>query len=398
MDNREKHFNQNKLEKEIAIDENYIVTHLKFVPDKKTQGFYRLNDQLMSQLNTESENRSSFKFPETIQKFYPKIEIEKLDKITRPKGDTTLFTLGGIQHIETLIREKGNLEKKVFAIAQPSLRSQYMDKVEDGTSTAFISISIESIDTTPIEFIEACKNFIALMVGVGMDTNYMKFNIEDISDTWNDKELSQKAITIYYKNFEVGECVYIPDYPFIKDQKISVSDLSFSIERLHWALNKEDNYFFSDMKETYLENIDGVSSDKITSIIDCIRSAVLIASEGVKPAHKDPGFRLRQLIKRFVQRNQSVKIDINKLISLSYKYWEKWNHKSELSLEEITQLLVSEQDRSFNVFVLQELQKEIGKRIQMNVNQSTEDFIKQVNSSFSEENKKIMTEIINKYK
>jgi hypothetical protein len=378
-------------EKDFIIDEKFI-SQLGLVLSENVDGLYELDDALIDKHREWTEKGFSFKYPEKLLEFYPDIKIESPDRICRPTGDSTHFTTGGVQHIETILRKEGSLEKRIFAIAQPSVRSQYMDKVKNGTSTAFVSVSLESIDTNPAEFFDLSSKFIDLMINVGLNPQKIKFKIDNISDSWNNKELSQKAITIIYDDIEIGECIYIPSYPFIENKKVPVVDISFSIERLMWSIDKD--FYLPEMKEIYSANKKKASMEHLISIVDCIRTSVLLAGEGIKPSHRDPGYRLRQLIKRFVERNRNVNIDIRELAVTSYNFWKSWNYNPDLSIEDIIQTLVQEKERSTNVFLLKEIERLGGQKIQMNVNQSTDDFLRQIYESFSAANKKILNQII----
>src|SRR3989344_4094013 len=73
------------------------------------------------------------------------IPIIKPDKVLRSEGDTTIFTSAGIQHIETLEHDGIDLEGKKFTIKQPVVRSQFMDKIKEGYSTAFIDETVAQL-------------------------------------------------------------------------------------------------------------------------------------------------------------------------------------------------------------------------------------------------------------
>ena len=383
------------------ISRDFIVEGLNLVTDDKAEskGFLKLKSNPITEVETsendiERKERVLLDSPEKFGAYFEGIDIENPDKMCRPKGDTTYFTTAGVQRIETILREEGKLERRKFVIAQPSIRSQFMDKVKDGTSTSFVNLSVESIVSTPDEFIDLSNQLIKMVIDQGASRDGLEFKIEEVFDKWGDRKFTKTVLTIYFKETEVGECVYIHDYSSSKTEKVAVSDISFGVERLNWALGNSINYF-PEFNDFYSETVD---SNKITSVIDCIRTAVLMAGEGIKPSHHDPGYRLRQLLKRFVSRNQIIDFDATKLARTAFAYWEKWGFKPSVPIDEVVEIINLENVRSYNVLILSMLEKEGGPRININVSQPTNRLLEQINRSLPKEIVSAINNIIKKIK
>jgi len=176
-------------------------------------------------------------------------------------------------------------------VAQPVIRSQFMDKVKDGVSTSFVNFSIESIDANPTEFIELSNKFIKLVTNQGVNPEELRFCIEEMSDSWGNKKFRKTVLTLYFNNIELGECVYMHDYPVKEGKKIDIVDIGFGVERLNWGVNNKN--YLSDFDKFYTGDID---SNKITAVIDSIRTAVLIAGDGVMPSNHDHGYRIKTIV------------------------------------------------------------------------------------------------------
>ncbi len=382
----------------IKCDKDFILRNLKLVADNESEskGFLKLeSDLLVDNINTQRLEKAPLDNPEQLFRYFEGIKTVEPDQICRPKGDTTFFTSAGVQHIETILREKNDLEKEQFAITQPVIRSQFMDKVKDGTSTSFVNFSVESIASSPDEFVGLSDKLINLVVDRGVDPAELKFQIEDVTDRWGDRKFTKTVLTLYFKGIELGECVYIHDYPVKENEKISISDISFGVERFNWGIGSSKNYF-PGFDKVYTEATD---SNKITSVIDCIRTAVLMAGEGISPSHRDPGYRLRQLSKRFTSRNQGINIDVTELIHSSYEYWKRWGFKPGVSEDDVMKIIKLENDRSYNVLFLSMLEKSGGPRIHIDVNQTTKNFLNQIDSfPLLKETKKLINELIEKLK
>ena len=380
------------------LDKNFILNKLGLVADEAFKSSPFLKLQIDSrELNDSKEGRVPEKKildnPDELFEQFEGIGVIKPDKIIRSTSDTTFFTSAGVQHIETIFKDKGDLKKEKFIVAQPVIRSQFMDKVKDGTSTSFINFSVESIDANSIEFIKLSNEFIKLVVKQGVDPKELRFCIEEISDRWGDKKFYKTVLTLYFNNIELGECIYMHDYPVTEGKKIDIVDIGFGIERLNWGVNNKN--YLPDFDEFYTDNID---SNKTTAIIDAIRTAVLIAGEGVVPSNHDHGYRLRQLSKRFVSRNVGVNLDFRELIDISYEYWKRWGASFNLDKEEVFKIISQENERNRNSLFLLKLKEYSDFDICVNINQKNTDFLQQINASLPKEAKIIIDKIIKEIK
>lgn len=382
---------ENKGSEQSELNRDSIIQNLGLVSDEDDTDFLRL---ALLPKNPEEQKavveRKPLEKLEEIVKYFEEIDLIDPGPVCRPKGDTTFFTSAGVQHIETILREKGDIKDSSFMVSQPVIRSQFMDKIEEGTSSAFVNLSIESVGASPDHFVKSTGQFIELLASLGIDKNDLKFRIEDKPDRWGSRKFTKTELTIYLNNVELGESVYVHDYPSTLDEKTTIVDIGFGIERINWAIGAS-NHYFSDFEKFYSKG----DVDKITSVIDPIRTMVLIVGEGVKPSSHDHGYRIRQLSKRFVQRNLQTQIDVSELVDKSYDFWGKWGYKPTLGKKEILEVIKQENDRNYNGLFLEKLVQEGGPDLYIDINQSTQDFIKQI--SFSLPTEKI-DEIVKKIK
>ncbi|MEK7116603.1 MAG: hypothetical protein AAB837_00355 [Patescibacteria group bacterium] len=364
--------------------QEFIKERLGLIVDDGSAGFLKLDINTVSDYEAiDGKKNIKLDSPDTLFEYFEKAEIIEPDKICRPKGDTTFFTTAGIQHIETILRDDEGLKKKLFAVTQPVIRSQFMDKVCEGTSSSFVNFSVESIDSSIEDYISLFKNLINMILSHGVNTKDLRFSLKDDSVKWGQRRFKNSSIKIHLNNIEIGECVYIYDFPVSQENNISITDLGFGIERLRWVMNQTSPYF-SEFESIYKTH-DTNSANEIASILDPIRAMILIAGEGVKGSNSDHGYRLRQFSKRFVERNKFLKMDIRDLVHASLEYWGKWGYNPILSESEITNVIQVENERNFNVQFVSELEKIQGKRLRIEVNQPVSDFLSQVRFSVSED-------------
>lgn len=353
-------------EKEITRLE-YLTTQVGLV--RQPDGKYLLDERIYSGA---VQNENSLEHIPTI----------KPDRVLRPEGDTTIFTSAGIQHLETLERDKINLESEKFKIAQPVVRSQFMDNIKEGYSTAFIDEAITQLGVSDEDFFNMCKQMV--IDSLNHDTDIQKYylTIETQDDRWGKKKFTKLVVTLYYDGNEVSEGVYIDKFPKIDGQIIPVAETTHSVERFNWIHRKNrDQPYFIDFEEFYHPD----NKDDIARIIDPVRTAALMFMQGVVPSHKDPGFRLRQLIKRFVERNTKASFSEDKLLDLSYDFWLGNNVEGIVDKVEVRELLRKEMTRAQNVYIVSCVERDTGKELKVDVNLSTDEFIKRIYSSSPEE-------------
>lgn len=339
-------FESNNLEK-VECDREFITKKLNLVPDdeQSSERFLKLASyESASADNAEWQEKTHLDSTEKLASYFEGIMIEEPESILRPVGDTTYFTTAGVQRIETILREKEKLERKKFIVAQPSIRSQFMDKVKDGTSTSFVNFSVESIESNPDEFIDLCDKLIDLIHKQGVNIDDLRLTVEEDSVKWGARRFNNIGVTVYYKNIELGECVYIYDFPASEEEKVPITDLGFGIERLKWGIGQSSFYLveFENIYKTH----NTIDTNKITSALDPIRSMVLIAGAGVKGSQHDHGYRLRQFSKRFVERSRGLNFKAEELVHASIEYWKKWGYKPMLDKEEIAKIIQSENNRN----------------------------------------------------
>lgn len=386
---------ETNIPEKIDPSRDFIIEKLNLVTDDEieSKGLLKLKlNRIISDDNIERKVGISDS-PEEISSYFEDIKVEKPDKVLRPKGDTTFFTTAGVQHIETILRERGTLEREKFIIIQPSIRSQFMDKIKDGVSTSFVNFSVESIRSNPTEFVDIFQKFISFLKNkFSVDVDKLRFLIEEGSAKWGEKQFDNIGITAYLNEVELGEAVYIKNYPVSKQEKISITDLGFSIERVYWATSQAKVYL-QEFSEIYKQN-STMDTNRISMALDPLRSMVLIAGEGIKGSNHDHGYRLRQFSKRFTERCLEFNLSsLRDLVSKSLNHWRQWGYTPQINEEEIVKIIQIENNRNTNALFLKKLHDEEGVDLYININQPTDSFLEQIGFSVSEV---ILTKIKNK--
>lgn len=296
-------------------------------------------------LNTFSSKSNGAKGMDKIHSFFRHALLISPDSIKRPKGDTTFFTTAGVQHLETMKREGKDIANCSFSVYQPCIRSQYMPYVQEGTSTSFINFSSVVLGNDSDTFVEYTNSFIRMLQANGVNYKDIRFILdENVESKWYDKKFYSNNISLLVNDIEVGESIFVRDFPYKDGSQTTLIEVGIGIERLNWALGNSI-YYFPDFTKVYKEN-ENIEKNKVCSLIDCLRTATLIVGSGVIPSPKDHGYRARKLIKKFNDENND-KLNKNELISIAYDEWEKKGVKHCLQ-KDIVQLIIDREVERLN--------------------------------------------------
>ena len=184
------------------------------------------------------------------------------------------------------------------------------------------------------------------------------------------------------------------DFPINSNQVSNIMEVGFGVERMEW-LSKNNNYYFSKYKEIYDKFIkEAISIDKISSIIDSIRTSVLIAGNGIIPSNNNHGYRLRQLLKKFVFENVNISIPLNNLLKIAYNEWES---NIFIPYNTICKVIEKEVERNEHAYLLDLLRKY---NIKTNIDITLPDdlFIKSLKTRIYRENTSIILDKLFKEK
>lgn len=304
--------------------------------------------------------------------FRDHIPIES-ERVVRDAGDTTIFTTSGVQRLETLLKKWLPCKRYKFSVAQPVIRTQFMESVDNGTATSFVNFSAVSIDSSYQDFISLLDNLLEFVFQHGLNSGDVEINIEEKLDNWWEKTFHKFTVTIYVKGVEIGEAIYMSDYPLENGNITAITDIWIGAERMQWSVNTKLGFF--PWFERYYQEFD---ADETSRIIDCIRSSTLIVAEGVMPGNKGAGYRIRRFIKNFTEYNKTLQFNIHDLIEISYNFWENNGFIPRINKNQTAKVIISEWERALNMQTLNEIETNGGKKYYIEINQQRESFLKQL--------------------
>jgi len=277
-----------------------------------------------------------------IHRFFATPLIEP-DDIKRPDGDTTFFTTAGVQHLETMNRGGASFENCAFSVYQPCVRSQYMKDVKEGTSTSFVNFSSVRLDGGEQDFIAQTNAFIGVLAANGVAPEDIRFILaENVPSTWQSKQFSSNNLTLCVNDVEIGESIWVKDFPLTDNKHTSLMEVGLGVERLDWALGHTP-YYFPAFREVYEAHKDH-HPDEVCSLIDSLRTSTLIIGSGVVPTPKDHGYRARKLIKKFNDTNNGL-LDADRLVDISYDEWKAKGARHKLPKDAVQYIVKKEIER-----------------------------------------------------
>lgn len=334
----------------------------------------------------DQENVLRLSTPDFIKAYFETKDyrIVESKELVNPKG-TTLFICAGVQVLDNVIHNDDKVPEGKLFVAQPVLRTQFMDQIKEGISTSFVNIATEIVNPSVDEHFKALEEWLNFLQLLGLQRSNFFFLLTQKDRKWGDKKLKSQDFRIRYNGFSLGSAIFLYDIPKKQRQNLQISDIGFGLERLRWMLGG-GSYTDHLIPGQKLSNFDD-------QVLDYARTLALLAGSGVIPSNNEQGYRFRKFSKLLVARNISCHHDLQFLLESFYNYWERWA-KLEVSLEESLERIRKENERNFNRELINRLIRtypDVG----IDINLPTKDVIKALKGTSVELEvlKKILEEI-----
>lgn len=253
-------------------------------------------------------------FSKDIYNYFKEMEYEIVNPFPIVNNKDTIFYSAGIQPLlNSYLKGELDSEKSLF-IAQPVIRTQYLEALSEGTSLAFINSTTSKFNLSESEYLKLVNDWLDFFYQIGLEKGNITTSCDFYEDRWNNINLSGNRTFYYYNNIEIGDTTF---FTKIDNQNIdSMCDLGFGIERLRWSANHNSSYFnlFSDSSEL---------SPREKGLISAIS---LLALQGVKPSQKNSGYRARLFSKKLADLLSSRKLNLEdlKYFKECITYWQDW--------------------------------------------------------------------------
>lgn len=307
-------------------------------------------------------------FSKDIYNYFKEMDYHIVNPFPIVNNKDTVFYSAGIQPLLNSYLNDELEDKKNLFIAQPVIRTQYLDVLSEGTSLAFINSTTAKFNLSENEYLKLIKDWLDFFYQLGLEKRNLTSCCDFYEDKWNNINLSGNRTFYYYNNIEIGDTTF---FTRIDNEKIdSMCDLGFGIERIRWCINGNKSYFnlFSD-------------SDKLSSSEKGLISAItLLAICGVKPSQKNSGYRARLFSKKLADLLSSSKLNVEdlKYFKECILYWQDWQKISDAFDFSIIE---NEYERNCNSNIINMLVNEGYKVAGININIPWNEMQKRLSSS-----------------
>lgn len=283
----------------------------------------------------------------------------------------TIFVSAGIQPILKKYREGGLVNPDKLFVAQPVIRTQYANSIDEGYSIAFTNITSAGFNNSEEEYNKMIKDWYDYMEEIEIPSKKITTTTDIYEDTWDDLEISGKRTFHYYNGVELGDTTFFTKV-MNDDNSLkidSMCDLGFGLERLRWV-SKKQSYFdlYSDSKEL---------DPSVKAYLSVI---ALLAVNNVIPSNKSFGYRARLFSKKLVSllEGKDLTKKENAYLDECIKYWQEWQNKEYFDKS----IIINEYVRNGNRYILDLLTNEGYDNLSgININISREELNKRLLSS-----------------
>lgn len=263
------------------------------------------------------------------------------------KVGSTLFTGTSAQYYDTAIFQEEQIDMFPIVIAQPVIRLQGRDLVGkiDGFTTAFVNISTEQPNVAMAKHLKHFDYWLEQLSSLGLFMGDVSLKIATDKPEWGKYQPDAVTVKINYLGLELGVANYFTNIPQQTRKPLTLSDMSFGLERITWALNKTPSYYDIVGPINY-------SAKGRYKLMDNYRTMALMAASGVTPSNKDRGSKFRMLAKSSATPTESISLD---LVDYYYDWWRQFANFP-LQKSDAVDIIVHEVNRNINI----EIRKRIG--------------------------------------
>ncbi len=331
--------------------ETFSCEGYKFLEKPRKKG-YLTTDSLNSQFNSFFEN----------QNYAKALPIPILIG-----SGKTLFTGTGGQIFNSAIMEEREYDPRKFNVAQPVIRFQGEQSVGkiDGFSTSFVNLATEQVNATINDHLSHFDNWLNWLSNLGIYMGDVTMKLSDSHPNWGKGSFNISVVKMYYGGLEIGVVNYSIDVPQNTRPNLSISDLTFGLERIAWAVNKTPSYY------DIVGPISLSAKNKHVEM-DSYRTMVLMAGSGVNPSNKDRGSKFRLLSKKIADLGEAYPTG---LVSY-YDNW--WRNFMDLPIkpEDVNRIMQGERNRNINLLMQEKLN--LTRKMDLSIDQSPDVYIQQL--------------------
>lgn len=281
----------------------------------------------------------------SLKDFFKEKDYNCLKPYSIVNNNDTVFISAGIQPLLRSYREDKINDSEKLYVAQPVIRTQYSNSVEEGASIAFTNMTTSCFNHSEKEHINMVQHWYELLGEAGINKKDIIINSDVYQTKWGDLELCGKRTFHYYKDVEIGDTTFFTKIIDNNSKNVaeSMSDLGFGLERVRWLIIGNSYYdICSDSTELDIQ---------LKAYLSVI---ALLAVNHIKPSNKNTGYRARMFSKKLVNllEGRNLTLIEEKYLDECIEYWKEW--QEELNFQD-KQMIIDEFVRNGNRYILDQL-------------------------------------------
>lgn len=236
-----------------------------------------------------------------------------------------LFITAGIQIIDDVIHDGAEKSTDTILVAQPSVRLNFLGKTDINQAfyTSFVNIAFAQTESSLASHTANLTTLLSFLDAIGVDLSQVTLQFRENQNNWGEGVFDSRILDLIYNGIGVGDAVLLQNYPQASREALTISDISFGIERLLLAVNQYTTE--QDLFDDYTIH-DG-------ELLDLLKTSTLLIGSGVYPSSTyNPGRRVREVCKRIATKSEWR--DDQSFIGEAFEvYWGWWKRFAAIDVE-----------------------------------------------------------------
>lgn len=198
-----------------------------------------------------------------------------------------------------------------YCVVQPVVRMQTSS--HDGFVRSFVNISLERLGASVADHLRSFEDYLDFLSHLGTYAGDLRIRVYEDRPDWGTGPFRSAVIGVHHDGLEIGVLNYFTGIPQDGRATLTMSDISFGLERVAWSLNR--SHRFIDTVGPATELLRATPHD----LLDAYRTIVLMMQNGVMPERRtQAGSKLRSIFLSSLCPVTPIRLD---LVEYYYHWW-----------------------------------------------------------------------------
>jgi hypothetical protein len=221
----------------------------------------------------------------------------------------TDFTVSAIQALDPYLKRCRPYSYRQGYLPQPVIRftgkRDSSGQLADGFLTAFVNVSCVLPVRDLSEHTQMFDTWLTALSRLGLHARHLE--IHGNITSWQRREVQGITLRVTHDDLEIGDIVLLWN---ASSPWLMATDLGSGLERLRWAITRD----------AWPLVVHGSLTERADpAVLDSIRTATLIAANGIRPSDHGPGSALRRLARSIASASTGLGLSV--AVRSAYAYW-----------------------------------------------------------------------------